>query len=342
MEKEFNSINSQSTGSAGASDTAEITSVDLQQVWEGHYSLSRISTLRQFLQHCSRALFNIRKSISLSLLCVFTAFLALMLLCLMAMLFQNINNYLENIGSSQSASLFLKNDLAESEVVSLQGLLKARPELSSVEYVSAEQALELFRKSLGENAGMLDGLEQENPLPASIEIKIKTYDLEAAELDRMIAELKQLKGVEQVRYSRGLLQDFGKIFKFLNFAGTVAVVLLLLVTAVIVSNTISLAIFSYREEIRIMRLLGARASFMRAPFLIAGALIGFIAGLLAIGTARLSFYFLESSWPQVLQASQLFPAPVFVGNGVLCVVVLIGIFVGWLGAFVGSRVYSTL
>jgi cell division transport system permease protein len=320
----------------------EISSVELQRVWSRHSATGRISFYRQFVQHCLRALLNLKNSMGLTIISLFTAFLALLLLTALAILFRNINNYLEIIGSQQSVSIFLRAEVADEELSAMQKNLQARSDLAEVQYISSAKALEQFRLALAENAAMLDGLEGSNPLPASFEVKLKSNLLDGNGADRFVAEMRKNPGVEHVRYSRGLLKDFGQFFRFLRFAGGVAVALMLLVTAVIVSNTISLAIFSYRDEIRIMRLLGARASFIRAPFLLAGSILGLAAGCLAVFFAKVGFSFLSSSWPQVLSASQIFPAPVFVEGAVLLGIVCIGIFVGCLGAWIGSRVYSQL
>ena len=320
----------------------EISSVELQRVWSRHSATGRISFTRQFLQHCMRAFLNLKNSMGLTFISLFTAFLALLLLAALAILFRNINNYLQIIGSQQSVSIFLRSEVSDEELAALQKSLQGRKDLAEVQYVSSAKALEQFRLALAENASMLDGLEGNNPLPASFEVKLKSNLLDGNGVDRFVAEMRKIPNVEHVRYSRGLLKDFGQFFRFLRFAGGVAVALMLLVTAVIVSNTISLAIFSYRDEIRIMRLLGASSSFIRAPFLLAGSFLGLAAGILAVISARVGFSFLSSSWPQVLSASQIFPAPVFVEGVILAGIVGVGVFVGCLGAWIGSRVYSQL
>lgn len=151
--------------------------------------------------------------------------------------------------------------------------------------VSPEAALARLRRSLGEDAVVLEGLE-ENPLPYSVEVRAPSLRLPEA-AHALARKLSSLDAVESVDTGREWAERIERVLALLSLLGQVVGGLILLAAAIMVSNTIKLALYARRDEIEIMKLCGATDTFVRVPFLIEGFLQGLcgalLAGLMAAG-----------------------------------------------------------
>ncbi len=149
-----------------------------------------------------------------------------------------------------------------------------------VEAVPAAAGLERLRAALGDQAGILDGVGPD-ALPDAVEVAAPGISLEAAR--GLAARLRQVPGVAEVDYGAAWLERLQALLAGARTAGLALLALLAGGTAVLVSNTLRLAVFARREEIEIMKLVGATDAFVGAPFLIEGALQGLLGGGLAAG-----------------------------------------------------------
>ena len=125
----------------------------------------------------------------------------------------------------------------------------------------------------------MDGLEEDNPLPASYRIVLRDLD----QIDATVAELNRIAEFETINAPIELSHTISAIQKILFYICVTIVVLLLLVTLIILSNTVKLTIFSHRREINIMKYCGATDSYIRLPFLIEGTIVGLTSSLLSYG-----------------------------------------------------------
>ena len=155
--------------------------------------------------------------------------------------------------------------------------IKSVENVVDADYVSREEALEEFRVELGENSSLLDGLGTDNPLRNRYVITMENQALtmQTAEL------LRKVEGVADVQ-ARADISD--KIVQIRHIVSAVCIVLILMLVAVsvfIISNTVNLTIFNRKEEISIMKMIGAQNGFIRAPFMLEGMLLGAAGALIA-------------------------------------------------------------
>jgi cell division transport system permease protein len=150
-----------------------------------------------------------------------------------------------------------------------------------VRYVDRATALERLRSDLGELGPALDGLPQ-NPLPPSLEI-VPREPLQGTGLRVLAAQLGQLPLVHDVEYGREWLDKLEALGRGLRAFGAGALIAIVGAALLVVANTIRLAVYARRDEIEIMKLVGATDRYVRAPFLIEGALQGVLGAALAVG-----------------------------------------------------------
>ncbi len=159
--------------------------------------------------------------------------------------------------------------------------IAAFPEVRDVGFVSEEQALEHARAELVEFRDAYRDL-QANPLPASIEVRLKQGFLESAHVERVAQRIRGFGFVDDVRYGRDWVQRLDQLRNVTGLVGLVIGLAFAAVAVVIIGVTIRLTILQRAREISIMRLVGATNWFIRGPFLLEGALKGLLGGLLAL------------------------------------------------------------
>ena len=138
----------------------------------------------------------------------------------------------------------------------------------------------LLKDSLGSQAGLLSGLDK-NPLPASFEVVFKDVEGSRLDLREIKNTLEALDGIDEVQYSDQWVERFEGVMYVVRVVGLIIGGFLCVAVLFIVTNTIKLTIYSRRDEIEIYKLVGATDWFVKIPFLIEGAIQGFVSGLLA-------------------------------------------------------------
>lgn len=169
-----------------------------------------------------------------------------------------------------------KNDDAENQMLGQQ--LQAIGGVSNIEYITKADAMETLKERWGENAYLLDSL-QDNPLPNSFMVYVNDKDAAA----RVAETAPTIEGVDDVVYYQDTIEKLAKVSHFIEVGSLVCMVFLIVVSVIIVANTIKLTVFNRSKEIGIMKYLGATDRFVRAPFVINGIVIGLFASAIATG-----------------------------------------------------------
>ena len=183
-------------------------------------------------------------------------------------------------------SIYLVDDVTASQVTSLTNQLEALPSVAGTEYLSKKDALEQYKLDNIDNPDLLLAISQtDNPLPATI--RIKPVDLNNVDAIREFVEKPEIAALqaEPPSYSGDRREAIDKISSAANVlrqVGIVSVLLFAVVSVLIIFNTIQMAIFNRRDEISIMRLLGANTAYIRGPFIVESIMYGLIAGLISI------------------------------------------------------------
>jgi cell division transport system permease protein len=160
--------------------------------------------------------------------------------------------------------------------------IQAFPEVEGVEHVSESQALARARRELPEFRNIFQDLET-NPLPASLDVRLKPQFRDATHAAAVADRLKALNFVEDVRFGGDWVQKLDHLRNIAGAVGTVVGAAFALVAIIIIGTTIRMAVLSRSREIAIMRLVGATDGFIRRPFLLEGLTKGLLGGLVALG-----------------------------------------------------------
>lgn len=199
-------------------------------------------------------------------------------------LVQNINYIVEIAESGVAVTAFFDEGMSEAEIFEIGEKIEARSEVSEMIYVSAEEAWEEYKEIyFSENPQLAEGFADDNPLANSAHYEIYVSDVELQ--DELVIYLESMKGEEGIRKINqsediaNILSDFNVL---IGYASVAIIGLLLAVSVFLISNTITIGINSRREEIGIMKLIGATNTFARTPFLIEGIVIGLVGALIPL------------------------------------------------------------
>lgn len=204
-----------------------------------------------------------------------------------------LNTTLNDLRDKADVNVYFVIGTPDEEIFELQKTLQALPEVQSVQYVSAEDALLAFRQHNQSKQLILQALDElgENPLGAVLRIKAKDISQYATianflKQQQALAANGQPGIIDTVNYfddtHRQALVRLQTITDSAQRLGTIVIVLLIATTLAISFNTLRLAIYTSREEIQVMRLVGAGQFYIRAPFMVEGVLYGLIAGVITL------------------------------------------------------------
>lgn len=240
-----------------------------------------------------KALENIWTNPFLSLVTLSTIAISMLILGLFSLIYLNVQQSLHQLGGELQITAYLQETISPEQAKVLRSKVADWPEVEEITYISKEQALARFRSQLREYAGILEGLK-ENPLPASLELTLMPQYGRSGNIKELSTRLGRLTGVAEVQYGRKWMAKLRVFVEVMKLVGITVGGLVLIATIFVISNTIRLTFYSRREELEIMRLVGATDFFIKAPFLIEGLLHGLGGALLAAGGLSLLMLFLFS------------------------------------------------
>ncbi len=230
------------------------------------------------------------RSAYVSLASVFVITVALFVICSTMLLEQLLTASLQNIQSKVDINVYFVTTASETDIMALKTAVEALPDVAEVTYTSREQALAEYREDNKNDEVAMQALEElgENPLGATIAIRAhetSQYENIARFLDEQKAdEQPQSPVIDEVNYvdNKDSIARLTDIIQAVEKASFITMVVLIVAAVLITFNTIRLAIYTAREEIAVMRLVGASNSFIRGPFMLQGVMYGVISGIIAL------------------------------------------------------------
>jgi len=245
--------------------------------------------MRQILYFLKTAVENLQISRMMAFFSLLSLSLTLTLFGVFLLFYYNVQNLLQTMQEDVQFSIYLSDGAAEEDIQSIQERLSDDERISSVTYISKEEALTIFKKEFHDES-LLKSLGG-NPLPASFEVKVKSAYQSPQQLSVMVDRFKRLPGVEEVEYGSEWLQNLDAFLKLLKKVGVGVGGLLAVAIVTIIANTVRLHFYSRKDEIEIMKLIGATHSFIKIPFFIEGSLIGFMSGVISVLMLFALFHF---------------------------------------------------
>jgi cell division transport system permease protein len=266
-----------------------------------------------------------------------TATIAVALFVLGAFLVLTTN--LDRLGSewSRSAemSVYIDDDATPEARVAVEAMLTPGPVVAAYQFVSKVEALQHFKQTFADLAVAADTLGG-NPMPASYEVRLQTRAGAEEAVDDLARRLRQAPGVVDVRYDRQWLDRLLAAVSVLRGVGLILGAFLALAAALTVANVVRLALFARRDEIEIMELVGAPATYIRGPFVMEGVLQGGIGATVALAGLAAVFLVLRSRYLQPLAAAVNLSSVHFLSLELSLFLLAGGMLVGCFGGFVAS------
>lgn len=193
------------------------------------------------------------------------------------MLFVNINSMLENVEDQNVIMAYLNDGITDEQVNKVGQDIRMIPSVASVDFVSKEDAYKSQLESMGDEASLLDGLE-ENPLPDAYKVTLENLN----DYDNVMTMLTSVENTLSVRGNSDLAGQVRQIRSGVTYISVGMIIMLLAVSLFIIANTVRVTMYNRRLEISIMKAVGATNWFIRWPFIIEGILIGIISGFVSL------------------------------------------------------------
>ena len=238
-----------------------------------------------------------RQGLQVFTLCISTAMVLILLGMVVFTVFtaRNLSSYVKE---KLTATILLNREITDSEAQQLCDNLKAKSYINALEYISKEQVLEEETKKMG-----VDPTEfaETNPFSSSIEFQLNAEYANNDSLKWISAELTKLPNVSEITYPQDLIDKVNKTLRKLSLVMLVLAALLLIVSFVLINNTVKLGIYARRFNIHTMKLVGASWGFIRKPFIRQAVGLGLLAGILALAVLTAGVYLLYQYQPEITE-----------------------------------------
>ena len=270
---------------------------------------------------------------------------SLMIMCATMIIFgiflilgENINHFVSEVESAQGIQVFINNDTTQEQIDTLGEQIRGLDGVSTVEFVSKEQALEQMKERFGEQQDLLDGYEENNIFPASYIVTMTDLN-KSAEIQNQILTFENVKKITSRDETVATLIDLANGIKIVT---GVILALLIIISVFIIANTIKLTVHARRKEISIMKYVGATNGFIRWPFILEGMIIVIISSVISIAIVGVAYNFisqnlLSSEFMQVINMSLVSFNDMF--SSIIFVYMLLGIGIGAIGSVISMRKY---
>ncbi|UCF88548.1 MAG: ABC transporter permease [bacterium] len=238
--------------------------------------------MNRLLSSIGRAATNLRQSWLISSITIGIISICLFLVGGYLLITYNLQGVFEAWKDQVLITVYLRDGFPEDDILLLQDRLSSLPEVHAVTYTSKEKALEEFGAMLGEDRFLIEGLDR-NPLPASLQMTPKEPYRNLEGVRTILAAIGDDPLVQDIQYGQDWLDRLDKLFYLLDFGALVLGLTLSLAAVFIISNTIKITVMARRDELEIMRLVGATEGFIRLPFLVEGVIQGMAGALISLG-----------------------------------------------------------
>ena len=228
-----------------------------------------------------RALVNIRQNIFVNVVTIGTITLALLIVSLFLLVFVNLESAAENWSERVQVTVYFDRELPAQEQAAFRNKIQGLTGAARIHYVSRDEAFKRFKSRLHGQETLLEGVHPEI-LPTSLEITLRRSSRDTQEVETFVTALRRIPGINEIQYGEEWVRRFNTFLNFMRLMGALLGSFLVVAVLFIVSNTIKLTIYSRRDELEVMSLVGATRFFIKAPFLIEGIIQGGAGALLSM------------------------------------------------------------
>ena len=272
---------------------------------------------------------NIRLNLLMSITAITTTFICILVLGVGLLASSHVEGVVGSVREDVSVEAYFPPDASQEEIDGTITKVEGWPEVSSVNYVSEEEAFVTFKETFADRPELYENLDP-GVLPASLQIQLE----DPSEAEQVAQRLEQEQGFsdENLVYPQQTIERLNSVTSYTIWGLYGATILFLISSVLLISNAIRLSIFARRKEIEVMKLVGASDSFVRTPFVFEGMVQGLVgAGLAALVVIWLNFLFID--WSR--DALPFVPISGDTVNAILVLLtlVVVGVVIGVFGSF---------
>lgn len=287
-------------------------------------------------RHLRRALQDMRSNRMLSLVTISTFALSILIVSSAMLFFVNMGDIMDGWRQGIRVMAYLQEGLNATDRSTLKVRMESLYGVQQADFVPKDQALERLRTQMGRQTSILDNLDS-NPLPDAFEIQMIAASQSWDKVEQLAMALEKLEGVSEVEYGQRWIKRIINIFNLFQLTGTVMGGLFFMAAVFIVGNTVRLVLYSRREEVEIMRLVGATERFILAPFYFQSLIQAALGGIIGLAALFMMYMLIQSRI--TTDMATVFFQPRFLSPLTLLGIVGCGMLVGWLGCHLSVKQY---
>ena len=242
--------------------------------------------------------------------------------------FISSNSIANSFKEDFSVSIFFKENAKKIEIIQLQNELLMSSYIQKLKYISKDDALLIMKEEYGQDFIQELGF---NPLVNSIDINLKSEFVEASSLDSISAIISKKKYVDEITYDKNLINSINNNIRRVSLWLMPSIMILSIITFLVINSSIRLSIYSNRQLIKTMQLVGATKSFIRRPFIRTNILLSIISSLISISILILLIYYIDSniSFVENIKLQSLLM--------LFLIIIILGLIISYISTFLATQ-----
>ena len=283
-----------------------------------------------------RALEDFRNNRLLNVITLLTISLSILIVSAFILFFINTSDVMNFWKKGLRVMVYVKPHILPSQMPALGRQIKSLKGVKDIRFISKEEALRKLKSQMKRQASLFENLA-ENPLPDAFETQFDVNFQSWEKVETLATQIEALEAVQEVEYGQRWLGRITQIFNLFTLAGYIMCGIFFMAAVFIVANTIRLVIYSRRDEIEIMRLVGAAEHFIKIPFYFQGLMQGAVGAGIGLAILFVAYWFMASNIEQETFSGLFavrFLSPLMAG-----LIVLLSMLVGWFGSYISLKQY---
>ena len=281
-----------------------------------------------------RAIDDIFKNRFLNIVTIITISLSILIASAFILFFVNTSEIINSWKKGLRIMAYLKPGTDDADVADLKDAIRSLGDVHELRFIPKQEALNQLKTQMKHQSSLFENLT-ENPLPDSFEIRVTTSAASWQKIESLAAQIESMEKIEEVEYGQRWIGRFVNLIALFRLAGYAMGALFFMAVIFIVANTIRLVIYSRREEVEIMRLVGATDNFIKVPFYFEGLIQGALGAVVGLGILYLSFFLIAANVDHEFLPG-LFHLK-FIPPAILGEILLGSMLVGWLGCYISLK-----
>ncbi|BBO83516.1 cell division protein FtsX [Desulfosarcina ovata subsp. sediminis] len=280
--------------------------------------------------YIQRAIKDLLENRFLNAVTIITIALSVLIVSAFGLFFFNLQDMFNAWKKGVRIMVYLAPDTTEAQCLDTRSQLQSIDGIERIRFVSKDEAMRLMKERMPHQASLLDHLK-ENPLPDAFDVALVGESNSPEKIAFLAQRIEGLPAVAEVEYGQQWIERFGGFFNLFKLAGYGLGTMFFMATVFIAANTIRLVLYSRREEIQIMRLVGAADRFIRVPYYLEGMIQGLSGSLIGLGLLYAAFTAIGSQFQQTLSTEMV--SIRFLSMEICAWIVGAGLTTGLLGSF---------